>query len=593
MNNLQYPYYSVKSILASAVENPDSGHYSIFIDSATNRLSVKDWNGVTTLANDSLYTANGIIGSNRTATLTDTLSFAGGRVSFDTTDNGILLPRLTTAEMNAIVSPATHLLVFNTDLNCLYRYDGSAWVALVSPYGGRRYTLIKPNGTQQYYDTLNQVRLNWADGDVLHQFADETIDWVLSASDSMFILPTINWNGNGFKITMQNFTNSNTVGFLITSKTVSIFDLNFDVNINENNTFFIRVGGTGVLNLSNVKGVQINTTGVGANTFMLDFSSTAILNGDRNTVFSSLGTIVMSGANATVVGYQGTSGNIVNGVTFNNFRALTSLNGSNNVVNGARLSGNSTLTNFTFNQTFSTEAFASGTFNIQDAKIRVNCSTLTNGTVVTNFTDVFFENLSTGQFQTNGCLLIDSYFTMNGVNYEGSGGITARGCTFISTNGVQNIREQTGFVDVQDCTFIANNTTTSGCNLLPIGTGFRVVDCILIKNGANGGNIRLGSAVPATINLLGNTYNKGVDYLFSLTAGIGATAKASNVNRLTQSIDYLGQKGIGLSSPFPKMTTTERNALTNIEKGYTIENTTTNFLQVYNGSTWKDLLDLT
>jgi hypothetical protein len=41
------------------------------------------------------------------------------------------------------------------------------------------------------------------------------------------------------------------------------------------------------------------------------------------------------------------------------------------------------------------------------------------------------------------------------------------------------------------------------------------------------------------------------------------------------------------------MTTTERNALTGVEKGYTIENTTTNFLETYNGSTWKTLLDLT
>ncbi len=42
MNNLQYPYYSVKSILASAVENPDSGHYSIFINIAVNKLTLKD-----------------------------------------------------------------------------------------------------------------------------------------------------------------------------------------------------------------------------------------------------------------------------------------------------------------------------------------------------------------------------------------------------------------------------------------------------------------------------------------------------------------------------------------------------------------------
>ena len=68
---------------------------------------------------NSLYTTNGTIGTTRVATLTDTLSFSGGRVSFDTTTNGILLPRLTTIQMNAIASPATNLLVINTDLNGL------------------------------------------------------------------------------------------------------------------------------------------------------------------------------------------------------------------------------------------------------------------------------------------------------------------------------------------------------------------------------------------------------------------------------------------------------------------------------------------
>ena len=82
-----------------------------------------------------LYANNGTVGSTRVVTLTDTLSFSGGRVSFDTTTNGILLPRLTTLQMNAIATPSTNELVFNTDLNGLYRYNGSSWVALSSGYG--------------------------------------------------------------------------------------------------------------------------------------------------------------------------------------------------------------------------------------------------------------------------------------------------------------------------------------------------------------------------------------------------------------------------------------------------------------------------
>lgn len=45
MINLQYPYFSIKSILTGNVENPDTGHYSIFINSADNKLTLKDSSG--------------------------------------------------------------------------------------------------------------------------------------------------------------------------------------------------------------------------------------------------------------------------------------------------------------------------------------------------------------------------------------------------------------------------------------------------------------------------------------------------------------------------------------------------------------------
>ena len=104
-----------------------------------------------------IYTNNGTIGSNRVATLTDTLSFSGGRVSFDTTTNGILLPRLTTVQMNGISSPATNLLIYNTDLNGLYRYNGSSWVALAVGYGIIGVYSGTGNGTPTFFATLQDA----------------------------------------------------------------------------------------------------------------------------------------------------------------------------------------------------------------------------------------------------------------------------------------------------------------------------------------------------------------------------------------------------------------------------------------------------
>jgi len=51
------------------------------------------------------------------------------------TDKGLLTPRMTTAQKAAIASPAQGLLVFDTDLNGFYYFDGTSWVSL-SAAGG-------------------------------------------------------------------------------------------------------------------------------------------------------------------------------------------------------------------------------------------------------------------------------------------------------------------------------------------------------------------------------------------------------------------------------------------------------------------------
>jgi hypothetical protein len=52
------------------------------------------------------------------------------------TQSGILIPRMTTAQKNGIGTPATGLLVFDTDENKFYYYDGAAWVSMVATTGG-------------------------------------------------------------------------------------------------------------------------------------------------------------------------------------------------------------------------------------------------------------------------------------------------------------------------------------------------------------------------------------------------------------------------------------------------------------------------
>lgn len=53
------------------------------------------------------------------------------------TTKGILIPRMTQVQRNAIATPATGLLVYQTDLTKgFYYYDGSAWVFIGNSTAG-------------------------------------------------------------------------------------------------------------------------------------------------------------------------------------------------------------------------------------------------------------------------------------------------------------------------------------------------------------------------------------------------------------------------------------------------------------------------
>jgi len=58
---------------------------------------------------------------------TGTPAHASSGLDVDFQDRGLLIPRLTDAQRNAIVSPATGLLIFNTTTKCMNMYTGTAW----------------------------------------------------------------------------------------------------------------------------------------------------------------------------------------------------------------------------------------------------------------------------------------------------------------------------------------------------------------------------------------------------------------------------------------------------------------------------------
>ncbi len=66
-------------------------------------------------------------------------SSADGSAMLDvkSTDMGMLIPRMTEAQRNSITTPATGLMIFQTDNTAgFYYYDGSAWAAVGGSSGG-------------------------------------------------------------------------------------------------------------------------------------------------------------------------------------------------------------------------------------------------------------------------------------------------------------------------------------------------------------------------------------------------------------------------------------------------------------------------
>jgi hypothetical protein len=71
-------------------------------------------------------------------------------LAIDSTLKGALLPRMTTTQRNAITSPATGLLVYDTTLLLLYQYNGTAWAAV----GGPSTNIYNTNGSLTSARTL-------------------------------------------------------------------------------------------------------------------------------------------------------------------------------------------------------------------------------------------------------------------------------------------------------------------------------------------------------------------------------------------------------------------------------------------------------
>ena len=98
---------------------------------------------------------------------------ASAQLDVSSTSKGFLPPRMTTTDRNAIESPATGLIIYNTTTNSLQLFAGSGWVALSTPASTAVFLPTIVIGTQQWMSKNLDVAF-YRNGDPIPQVTDPT-----------------------------------------------------------------------------------------------------------------------------------------------------------------------------------------------------------------------------------------------------------------------------------------------------------------------------------------------------------------------------------------------------------------------------------
>lgn len=134
---------------------------------------------------------------------------ASAALDVTSTTQGVLVPRMTAAQRTIIASPATGLLVYQTDApSGFYFYDGSAWASL----SGGSSSLPSQSGNNGKYLTTDGTNASWAavsGGGASLQLMVNATDAVVYPANAITTVdygtPSVNV-GNQFNATTENFT---------------------------------------------------------------------------------------------------------------------------------------------------------------------------------------------------------------------------------------------------------------------------------------------------------------------------------------------------------------------------------------------------
>jgi len=470
---------------------------------------------------------NSVIGTENISLQGSTL--VSDKFEIQTTTDGFLMPRLTTAQMNAISSPDTHLVIFNTDLNALYRYNGSAWVAMAAGYGLVGVVRDSDNGNPTFYSDLQSAldtcKASGSYNTVTLYGNHTTTTGIVIDNTFDYKYLTINFNGFKLENTQSDATHTLEVKNLVLGATTVLLNGSL---IRENGTT-----GKCLNHSSTTRHVQMSKMYLyNENYLTLNFGSSV------DTAFDFGGSIFESGPSATIEPLR---------LSYSNFRNFTVI--SNSSQSALFMTNSANVTDFTaintstgggvvtqtscvasnfYVETVSGNAVGGGIFSNFVAKsvsgIAVNSPTEAHDFVATtgdnravnisageNFSNFRAENNSSTNAcvyltNTNECVQAYAKNKGSGVAFQvfrnqANRAFSYNKITAISEGGIgASVSSNPGFkILFSDCEFVSKWDNVGGHSVQIGGNDTVLTNCSLRVRNAGANNITASSSISAKV----------------------------------------------------------------------------------------------
>ena len=195
---------------------------------------------------------------------------ASAMLDVQSTNSGVLIPRLTTAQRTAIVSPATSLMVYQTDGTAgFYYFDGSIWQLLATGSGGTGYI--------QNQVTADQAAGFRVTGNGLFNGGQVAIGTITPVASALFTLnPTTNIIRSGIDMAFPGSGTITSTAYGINMNVTSNANINGLLYNNTSNALSSFYGTGAVLSNTNiVSGYQAyrNSSGLSYGLYGINGSS--------------------------------------------------------------------------------------------------------------------------------------------------------------------------------------------------------------------------------------------------------------------------------------------------------------------------------